>query len=38
MALGLLTATIGTGSGFFACKILFFHENFELSKSLIVSM
>jgi hypothetical protein len=38
MALGLLVATTGTGSGFFPCKILFSHESFELTISLIVSM
>jgi hypothetical protein len=38
MALGLLTTTTGTGSGFFLVKFYFIHENFELSKSLIVSM
>jgi hypothetical protein len=37
MALDLHTATVDTGSGFFLVNF-FFRLNFELSKSLIVSM
>jgi hypothetical protein len=38
MALGLLTATAGTNSGFLLLNLIFFQLSFELSKSLIVSM
>jgi hypothetical protein len=38
MALGLLKATAGTGSGFFHVILFFSHMSFELTISLIVSM
>jgi hypothetical protein len=38
MALGLFTATAGTGSGFLLMNLFFFQLNFELLKCLIVSM
>jgi hypothetical protein len=38
MAVGLLTATAGTGSGIFIVKFFFPHVSFELTISLIVSM
>jgi hypothetical protein len=38
MALGLLKATAGTGSGLFVVKFFLSHMSFELTISLIVSM
>jgi hypothetical protein len=38
VALGLHTAAVGTGSGFFHVKYFVFHLNSELSMSLIVSL
>jgi hypothetical protein len=38
MALGLLKATAGTGSGIFIDNFNFFHVSIELSESLNVSM
>jgi hypothetical protein len=38
MALGLLKATAGTGSGIFVVNLFFFHMSIELPESLNVSM
>jgi hypothetical protein len=38
MALGSLKATVATGSGIFVLNFYFFHVNFEMTISFIVSM
>jgi hypothetical protein len=38
MALGLLKATAGTGSGFFLINFFFFHLNFGVTISLFLSL